>query len=235
MPPVPQSTRGFLMSNSQAASALATLDASTLLADGAEFNGLSPHEIVSRALRYSRRPLLSTNFRPRAAALLHLVTRIIPDIPVVWVDSGYNTPATYEFAEAVTARLKLNLRVYTPLVSSARRHAIYGGVPGLDDPRHTVFTQEVKLEPFERALRELAPDVWFTGIRAEQTDFRKTLGVASKGPFGTTRVAPFFALSGLDLEDYLYEHDLPDNDDYFDPTKVLDRRECGLQNLGAGI
>ena len=69
MPPVPQSTRGFLMSNSQAASALATLDASTLLADGAEFNGLSPHEIVSRALRYSRRPLLSTNFRPRAAAL----------------------------------------------------------------------------------------------------------------------------------------------------------------------
>ena len=223
------------MSNRQAASVTRPAESANLLADAADFAGLDPHSIVREALRYARRPLLSTNFRPRAAALLHLVTRIAPDIPVVWVDSGYNTPATYRFAEEVTQRLKLNLKVYTPLVSSARRAAVLGGVPGLDNPAHEAFTREVKLEPFERALRELAPDLWFTGIRAEQTDFRKTLGVVSRGPFGTTRVAPFFALTGLDLEDYLYEHDLPDNDDYFDPTKVLDRRECGLQNLGSGI
>ena len=223
------------MSNRQAAPTPRPAESASLLSAAADFQHLDPHSIVRQALRYAERPLLSTNFRPRAAALLHLVTRIVPDIPVVWVDSGYNTPATYRFAEAVTQRLKLNLKVYTPLVSSARRTAVLGGVPGLDDPAHEAFTQEVKLEPFERALRELAPDLWFTGIRAEQTDFRKTLGVISRGPFGTTRVAPFFALTGLDLEDYLYEHDLPDNDDYVDPTKVLDRRECGLQNLGSGI
>ena len=223
------------MSNRQAAPTPRPAESASLLSAAADFQHLDPHSIVRQALRYAERPLLSTNFRPRAAALLHLVTRIVPDIPVVWVDSGYNTPATYRFAEAVTQRLKLNLKVYTPLVSSARRTAVLGGVPELDDPAHEAFTQEVKLEPFERALRELAPDLWFTGIRAEQTDFRKTLGVISRGPFGTTRVAPFFALTGLDLEDYLYEHDLPDNDDYVDPTKVLDRRECGLQNLGSGI
>lgn len=223
------------MSNRQAAPTPRPAETASLLSAAADFQHLDPHSIVRQALRYAERPLLSTNFRPRAAALLHLVTRIVPDIPVVWVDSGYNTPATYRFVEAVTQRLKLNLKVYTPLVSSARRTAVLGGVPGLDDPAHEAFTQEVKLEPFERALRELAPDLWFTGIRAEQTDFRKTLGVISRGPFGTTRVAPFFALTGLDLEDYLYEHDLPDNDDYVDPTKVLDRRECGLQNLGSGI
>lgn len=223
------------MSNRQAAFHDSPAASGNLLADAARFADLDPHRIVHEALRCAQRPLLSTNFRPRAAALLHLVTRIAPGIPVVWVDSGYNTPATYRFAEEVTRRLGLNLKVYTPLVSSARRDAVLGGVPGLGDPAHEAFTQEVKLEPFERALRELAPDVWFTGIRAEQTDFRKSLGVVSRGPFGTTRVAPFFALTGLDLEDYLYEHDLPDNDDYVDPTKVLDRRECGLQNLGSGI
>ena len=208
---------------------------SALLRDAALFNGLEPHEIVARALRYATRPFLSTNFRPHTAALLHLVTRVMPDIPVVWVDSGYNTLATYRYAEAVTAQLRLNLHVYTPAVTATRRHAVLGGIPSLDDPAHAAFTREVKLEPFERALRELQPDLWFTGIRAEQTDFRKKLGVVSRGPFGATRVAPIFAWTAVDLEDYLYEHGLPDYSDYYDPTKVNDHRECGLQHLGQGI
>lgn len=199
------------------------------------FAGAEPQDIVRRALAVARRPVVSTNFRPRSAAFLHLVTRIAPDIPVLWVDTGYNTPATYRFAEALTRRLQLNLKVYSPLVTGARRNAVLGGVPALDDPAHRAFTQEVKLEPFERALREHAPDLWLTGIRGEQTDFRRSLGVVSDGPLGTLRVAPIFAWSAVDLEDYLYEHGLPDNDDYVDPTKGRDNRECGLQSMGSGI
>lgn len=199
------------------------------------FAGVEPQDIVRRALSLARKPVISTNFRPRSAAFLHLVTRLAPDIPVLWVDTGYNTPATYRYAEEVTRTLGLNLKVYSPLVTSARRHAVLGGVPALDDPAHGAFTQEVKLEPFERALREHVPDLWLTGIRGEQTEFRRSLGVVSNGPLGTLRVAPIFAWSAVDLEDYLYEHGLPDNDDYVDPTKGRDNRECGLQNMGAGI
>ena len=199
------------------------------------FAGVDPQDIVRRALAAARKPVISTNFRPRSAAFLHLVTRIAPGIPVIWVDTGYNTPATYRFADEVTQRLGLNLKVYSPLVTSARRAALWGGVPALDDPHHAAFTQEVKLEPFERALREAAPDLWLTGIRGEQTEFRRSLGVISNGPFGTLRVAPIFAWSAVDLEDYLYEHGLPDNDDYVDPTKGRENRECGLQNMGSGI
>lgn len=199
------------------------------------FAGVDPQDIVRRALAAARKPVISTNFRPRSAAFLHLVTRIAPDIPVLWVDTGYNTPATYRFADEVTQRLNLNLQVYSPLVTSARRAALHAGVPPLDSPAHAAFTQEVKLEPFERALRETGPDLWLTGIRSEQTEFRRSLGVVSNGPFGTLRVAPIFAWSAVDLEDYLYEHGLPDNDDYVDPTKGDDRRECGLQNMGSGI
>lgn len=201
----------------------------------ADFTGAEPETIVRAALAVARRPVVSTNFRPRAAAFLHLVTRFAPDIPVLWVDTGYNTPATYRFAAALTHRLRLNLHVYSPLVTSARRSAVLGGVPALDDPAHAAFTREVKLEPFERALREHAPDIWFTGIRGAQTEFRRRLGVISGGPFGTLRVAPIFAWSAVDQEDYLYEHGLPDNDDYLDPTKGEAGRECGLQNMGSGI
>lgn len=194
-----------------------------------------PYDIIDWALARAARPVLSTNFRPHSAALLHMVTRACPDIPVIWVDTGYNTAATYRYAEQVTPLLQLKLQVYAPRVTGARRHAVLGGVPKLDDPLHAAFTREVKLEPFERALHELAPDFWFTGIRSEQTDFRKSLGVLSPGPHGTLRIAPFFNWTEVDLEDYIYEHGLPDNLDYADPTKVGEDRECGLQHLGAGI
>jgi phosphoadenosine phosphosulfate reductase len=223
------------MSSSRAIAASRFVDDPLHHLHHAQFSGVEPQYIVRKALEAARNPVVSTNFRPRSAAFLHLVTRIAPDIPVLWVDTGYNTPATYRFAVELTRRLKLNLNVYSPLVTSARRNAVLGGVPDLDAPEHAAFTREVKLEPFERALREHAPDVWLTGIRGEQTEFRRTLGVVSAGPFGTLRVAPVFAWSAVDLEDYLYEHGLPDNDDYVDPTKGRDNRECGLQNMGSGI
>lgn len=194
-----------------------------------------PRAIVEWALGWAVNPVISTNFRPRAAALLHLVTQLKPDIPVIWVDTGYNTAATYRHVEAVRERLDLNLLVYAPRVSSARRAAVLGGVPPLDHPEHAAFTREVKLEPFERALRELGPDCWLTGIRADQNPFRRSLGVVSDGALGVLRVAPLYSWTDVDLEDYLYEHALPDNSDYHDPTKGPSARECGLQNLGAGI
>lgn len=194
-----------------------------------------PHEIIRQALAQARAPILSTNFRPLAAALLHMVTRVKPDIPVIWVDSGYNTPATYAFAETLRARLGLNLHVYTPRVTAARRQACFGGIPSLGDPAHAEFTREVKLEPFERALQALQPDVWLTGIRADQTAHRRALGVVSRGPLDTVKVAPLYYWTEVDLENYLYEAGLPDNRDYVDPTKVREDRECGLQHLGSGI
>ncbi len=195
----------------------------------------APREIIEWALARAKAPVISTNFRPHSAVLLHLVTQVRPSIPVIWVDTGYNTPETYRFAAALTASFHLNLQVYTPKVSAARRLAVLGGVPSLDSPNHQRFTEEVKLEPFERAFRELQPDLWFTGIRADQTAFRKSLGVVSRGVLGSLKVAALYHWTEVDLENYLYEFGLPDNLDYADPTKVREDRECGLQHLGSGI
>lgn len=195
------------------------------------FRGKTPEEIIAGTLELTRTPIVTTNFRPMSAVFLHLITRLKPDIPVLWVDSGYNTPSTYAFAAALTKQLNLNLHVYTPRVTVARRAAIHGGIPPLDTPEHEAFTREVKLEPFERALTELAPDAWFTGIRRGQTEYRASLDVATRAAKGTLRIAPLLYWTEVDLEDYLYEHQLPDNPDYVDPTKGPENRECGLQTL----
>lgn len=194
---------------------------------------LSPEAIIRWALHWSVRPVVSTNFRPGTATLLHLITRQCPRIPVLWVDTGYNTEETYRYAEQLTRVLDLNLEVYTPRVSAARRRALEGGVPDLDDPRHAAFTAEVKLEPFQRALETLQPDVWFTGIRSEHNRHRQQLGVVSAGPRGTTRVAPLHRWTASEVHAYLVREGLPDYAGYLDPTKGEDHRECGLHRLGA--
>ncbi len=65
----------------------------------AELRNQSPLEIVRWAIAQANgRAIVSTNFRPYEAVILHLCTQVQPDIPVLWVDHGYNRPATYRHA-----------------------------------------------------------------------------------------------------------------------------------------
>ena len=157
-----------------------------------------------------------------------MVTRTNAAVPVVWMDNGYNTEATYRFADEVTKLLKLDLHVYLPRRSRAHREAVEGSTPALDDPRHAAFTGEVKLEPFTRALRETAPTVWFTALRATDTAVRAQMDPVSVNPDGLIKVAPLLHWSSKDLYEYCETHSLPNNFDYVDPTKGEDNRECGL-------
>ncbi|KAA0015432.1 phosphoadenosine phosphosulfate reductase family protein [Salinicola corii] len=190
--------------------------------------GHDPLAITEFALGLDQKAICTTNFRPFEAVILHLVTRVRPDIPIVWMDSGYNTPATYRFAEELTKRLDLNLTIYHPHRSRAHRESVEGPTPEIDDPRHATFTEEVKLEPFRRALAETAPDIWFTALRAEDTMERSRMQPLSRNADGLLKVAPVLHWTAKQMYQYLQQHDLPNNFDYFDPTKVEEKRECGL-------
>ena len=184
--------------------------------------------LVAWALGLGKRAIVTTNFRPFEAVILHLVTRMQPDVPVVWMDNGYNTPATYRYADEVSRLLGLNLKIYLPLRSRAHREAVDGPTPAIDAPGHAAFTQEVKLEPFARALRETGPEVWFTALRASDSAVRAQMQPVSINPDGLIKVAPLLHWSAKDLYQYCELHGLPNNFDYVDPTKGEEQRECGL-------
>ena len=190
--------------------------------------GTQPGALVDWAYGLDQRTIVTTNFGPFAAVLLHMVTRVRPEIPVVMVDSGYGTEATYRYADELTRLLHLNLHTYVPLRTRAMRDALNGGIPTPDDPRHAEFTREVKLEPFGRAIAEMRPQVWFTAIRKEQTEHRAGLNPVTLSQEGIIKVSPVFHWSSKQMNDYLKQHGLPNNFDYEDPTKVEDKRECGL-------
>jgi phosphoadenosine phosphosulfate reductase len=186
-------------------------------------------QIVSWALGLGRKTIATTSMGKNAAVMLHLVSQIDKSVPTVWVDTGYNLRDTYVVAERLIRDLELNIHVYSPILTSERRNAIMGGIPTVEEEeRHQEFTRQVKLEPFARALDEFQPEVWLTGIRQEETELRKSLDIVSRDGRGILKVAPLFYWSEDDVEEYMERYDLPTCKHYFDPTKVLDGRECGL-------
>ena len=196
-----------------------------------ELRTQSPLAIVRWAVAQAGgRAVVSTNFRPYEAAILHVATQVQPDIPVLWVDHGYNRPATYKHAEALRARLGLNLKPYLPRLTPAHRDALHGPIPTTEDEAGLKqFSALMKLEPFQRGMRELAPTVWLTALRQVQNPNRAGLDIVSlDGNFGALKVSPFFYATDADLEAYLAAHQLPNEWDYFDPAKADEKRECGL-------
>jgi phosphoadenosine phosphosulfate reductase len=197
----------------------------------AELRSKAPLDIVRWAVAQANgRAIVSTNFRPYEAAILHLAVQVQPDIPVLWVDHGYNRPATYKHAEELRAKLKLNMKAYLPRMTVAHRDAIHGPIPTTEDEAGLKqFSAVMKLEPFQRGMKELAPTVWITALRKVQNPNRAELDIVSHdGNFGTLKVSPLFYFSDADLDAYLAKHQLPNEWDYFDPAKADEKRECGL-------
>lgn len=213
-----------------------------------ELRSKAPLEIVKWAVaQANNRAIVSTNFRPYEAVILHLATQAQPDIPVLWADHGYNRPATYKHAEQLKQLLKLNIKGYVPRVTAAHYDAVHGGAPEPtpeNEKRIKEFSAVMKLEPFARGMRELAPVIWLTALRKVQNPNRAELDIVVEDKnFNTIKVSPVFYWSDADMENYLKQHHLPNEWDYFDPAKADDKRECGLHvkwggeavSAGAGI
>jgi bifunctional enzyme CysN/CysC len=197
-----------------------------------ELEGKSAEQIVKWALALEGKAIVTTNFGPQEAVLLQMVNQVAPETEVLWIDSGYNMPQTYKFADAVAKQLDLNLTVYTPLVSAARRDAVMGGIPMIDDPAHEEFSRQFKIEPFLRAMKDTNADVWLTAVRREQTAVRQAMDTVALGPNDVIKVSPLLDWTLADMQAYLKKNGLPDETRYFDPTKVEAGRECGLHTLG---
>lgn len=186
-----------------------------------------PNEIIKKAFELSNEAVVTTNFRPYESAILHAVSNVNSKIPVVWCDTGYNTPQTYKHAEVLIADLGLNIFLYVPKQTVAHRDVVMG-IPSIDSLEHSLFTEQVKLEPFKRALEFHKPKVWFTNLRQGQTSFRDSIGIFSLSKDDVLKVSPFYYWSDEKLDTYLVENNLPNEFKYFDPTKALENRECGL-------
>ena len=152
--------------------------------------------------------VVTSSFGVQAAVMLHLATQQVPGIPVVVVDTGYLFPETYQFMDALTSRLSLNLVVCRAELSPAWQEARYGkqweqGIDGIK-----AYNHRNKVAPLDTKFDELGVTTWFTGLRREQASSR------AETPFidvaaGRIKVQPIADWTKQDVHRYLEQHSLP--------------------------
>lgn len=192
---------------------------------------------------------MTTSFGIQAAVMLHLVTQVVPKIPVIFIDTGYLFPETYRFARELTERLQLNLKKVVPAMTAAEQEALYGKLweQGLEGLNRYNFIN--KIEPMERAVRELGATAWLAGLRRTQASTREHLHVVQTQN-KVTKIHPIVDWDDRRVYRYLTQHNLPYHPlweqgyvsvgDWHSTSKLIDgmseeatrfnglKRECGL-------
>lgn len=151
---------------------------------------------------------LSSSFGAQAAVSLHLVTRFLPSVPVILIDTGYLFPETYRFIDDLVLKLGLNLKVYQAQVSPAWLEARHGRLweQGLDGIQR--YNELRKTEPMQRALAELGVKAWYAGLRRDQAQSRRRIAPLEWRD-GRWKVHPIFDWTDRRVFEYLKRHALP--------------------------
>jgi phosphoadenosine phosphosulfate reductase len=172
--------------------------------------GDAPPEAILEWARdaFGDRLVVTSSFGAESAVMLHLVSRVVPSAPVIFIDTGYLFPETYQFAEELKARLSLDIRVYAPKITAARQEALYGRLWEGDEKDLALYQQINKIEPMDRALRELGAKAWVAGLRGHQTSFRAGLRpIELQGD--VYKVHPILGWDAEQVHRYLRVNDLP--------------------------
>ncbi len=144
---------------------------------------------VVLANRTSSLACLTCSFQAEDIIVLNLLRRHIPKIPVLFLETGYHFAETYQFRDQIAREWDLNLVNVIPRKSVAQQESELG-ILYHDEP--TKCCQLRKVEPLMEALEPF--EVWFTGLRREQSPTRKNLRKAEdhRLPSGKTvlKVSP---------------------------------------------
>jgi phosphoadenosine phosphosulfate reductase len=174
------------------------------------------HEMISRT--YAGRIALVSSFGTDSAVLLHLVARVAPSTPVVFVDTGRLFPETLAYRDALVDRLGLtSVRTVGPSAAAAAQF----------DPAGTLWNTDAdlccwrrKVEPLDAALEGFA--AWITGRKRFQGGERDGLPLIEHEDGGRVKLNPLADWTEADLVAYRAEHDLPPH-----PLEAVGYRSIG--------
>jgi phosphoadenosine phosphosulfate reductase len=133
---------------------------------------LSPEELLDTVLAANANghACLTSSFQAEDMTVLHLLRKRIPDVPVLFLETGYHFAQTYEYRDRMAREWSLNLVNVVPKQTVAEQESAFGILYQTDPTR---CCQLRKVDPLLSALEPF--DVWFTGLRREQSPTRRNL------------------------------------------------------------
>jgi phosphoadenosine phosphosulfate reductase len=153
-------------------------------------------------------PCVTSSFQTECVALVDLVIAERPDIPVLFLDTGYHFPETYAYRDQMTERMHLNLVNLMPKISVAEQESRFGILYETAPDRCCGIR---KVEPLFRGLGDYG--IWFTALRREQSPTRANLQTVDhfKLPTGhqLLKVSPLADWTNADVWAYLKRRGIP--------------------------
>jgi phosphoadenosine phosphosulfate reductase len=144
---------------------------------------------------------LTCSFQAEDIVVLHLLRKHLANIPVLFLETGYHFAETYQFRDQIAREWQLNLVNVLPRKTVREQESEFG-ILYRNDP--TKCCQLRKVEPLMEALEPF--EIWFTGLRREQSPTRKNLKKAEQHrlPTGKTllKVSPLADWSWAQVWDY---------------------------------
>lgn len=154
---------------------------------------------------YGPRLVATTSFGLQAAVMIHLIHHHSPEMPVVFIDTGYLFPETYHYMNELMEKWPVNLRTYNPRLTAARQEALYGKLWETDLEKYSTIN---KVEPMNRALTELGADVWISGLRRSQSSTRADRPFAEQQK-KTLKVYPILDWADAQVDFYMRSNQIP--------------------------
>ena len=175
-----------------------------------KFVGLSAENLLRWAAdEFGDSLAVSTSFGIQSAVTLRLATWVKPDIKVVWVDTGYLPDETYAYVTTLAKQLNLNVHVYESALSPKQMESEHGRLWESENVEDlNLYDQIRKVEPMQRALKELNVQGWVSGLRASQTEFRQRLPPLKRAG-AQFRIHPILEWTNRDVYYFMQENDLP--------------------------
>ena len=118
---------------------------------------------------------LTCSFQAEDMIVLHLLRQQIPNVPVLFLDTGYHFAQTYEYRDRIAREWELRLVNVLPQQTVSQQESQLGV---LYKSNPTQCCQLRKVEPLMQSLEPY--EIWFTGLRREQSPSRKNLKMAEQ-------------------------------------------------------
>ena len=151
-----------------------------------------------------RRVFATTSCQSNSVVLLHVLSRLAPETPVYFLNTGYHFPETLAFKRQLAASLGLDIRDLSSDVPRIHQRAS-GRLLFATDPDYCCHVN--KILPLEPVLR--THDVWINGIRAGQSAVRQAMKIEQPAKHGVLRYHPLLRWDRALVDDYIAAHALP--------------------------
>ncbi|MEQ1949513.1 MAG: phosphoadenylyl-sulfate reductase [Bryobacteraceae bacterium] len=176
--------------------------------------------LIASELAKSGIHCVTSSFQTECVALVHMIIEQAPNIPVLFLETGYHFPETIEYRDRISKQWGLNLINLEAKQSVAQQEAQFGI---LNKTEPNKCCQLRKVEPLFAGLSRY--DIWFTALRREQSPTRANLQHVEpfKLPTKTlVKVSPLATWTNRDVWTYLSRHNIP----------VLSLYDLGYTSIG---